>query len=172
MLSFKSFSTITFLIIFLTFYREKAEKASQVIFMKGQETVVQHPESKQSYSFTYDLSFCSVDESESTFASQQMVYETLARPLLLRAFEGFNTCLFAYGQTGSGKSYTWVFSVYYNHSFPIESLYSHPLTSTWFFLKLQFINWQFDLFQLVVLQDDGLRRRSRSYPKVLSGALF
>ncbi|XP_035033401.2 kinesin-like protein KIF14 [Hippoglossus stenolepis] len=86
--------------------REKAEKASQVIFMKGQETIVQHPDSKQSYSFTYDLSFCSVDESESTFASQQMVYETLARPLLLRAFEGFNTCLFAYGQTGSGKSYT------------------------------------------------------------------
>nr|XP_019953883.1 PREDICTED: kinesin-like protein KIF14 [Paralichthys olivaceus] len=86
--------------------REKAEKASQVIFMNGQETVVQHPESKQSYSFTYDFSLCSVDESESTFASQQMVYETLAKPLLLRAFEGFNTCLFAYGQTGSGKSYT------------------------------------------------------------------
>ncbi|XP_060934575.1 kinesin-like protein KIF14 [Limanda limanda] len=86
--------------------REKAEKASQVIFMKGQETIVQHPESKQSFSFTYDLSFCSVDEKESTFASQQTVYETLARPLLLRAFEGFNTCLFAYGQTGSGKSYT------------------------------------------------------------------
>ncbi|XP_040897242.1 kinesin-like protein KIF14 isoform X2 [Toxotes jaculatrix] len=86
--------------------REKAEKALQVIFMNGQETVVQHPDSKQSYSFTYDFSFCSVDESDPTFASQQTVYETLAKPLLLRAFEGFNTCLFAYGQTGSGKSYT------------------------------------------------------------------
>ncbi|XP_068563242.1 kinesin-like protein KIF14 [Cebidichthys violaceus] len=86
--------------------REKAEKALQVIFMNGQETAVQHPVSKQSYTFSYDFSFCSVDECDSTFASQQTVYETLAKPLLLRAFEGFNTCLFAYGQTGSGKSYT------------------------------------------------------------------
>ncbi|XP_044056624.1 kinesin-like protein KIF14 isoform X2 [Siniperca chuatsi] len=86
--------------------REKAEEALQVIFMNGQETVVQHPDSKQSYSFTYDFSLCSVDECDPTFVSQQMVYETLAKPLLLRAFEGFNTCLFAYGQTGSGKSYT------------------------------------------------------------------
>lgn len=87
-------------------YREKAEKAVQVIFMNGQETVVQHPDSKQRYSFTYDFSFCSVEESDTSFASQQAVYETLAKPLLLRAFQGFNTCLFAYGQTGSGKSYT------------------------------------------------------------------
>lgn len=87
-------------------FREKGEKASQVVFMNGQETVVQHPVSKQSYTFTYDFSLCSVDESDPTFVSQQMVYETLARPLLLRALEGFNTCLFAYGQTGSGKSYT------------------------------------------------------------------
>ncbi|KAM9849329.1 kinesin-like protein KIF14 [Aulostomus maculatus] len=86
--------------------REKAEKALQVIFMNGQETLVQHPDSKQSYTFTYDFSLCSVVESDPTFASQQVVYETVAQPLLLRAFEGFNTCLFAYGQTGSGKSYT------------------------------------------------------------------
>ncbi|XP_047442562.1 kinesin-like protein KIF14 [Mugil cephalus] len=86
--------------------REKAEKASRVIFMNGQETVVQHPVSKQSYSFTYDFSLCSVDDSDPTFAGQRTVYETLAKPLLLRAFEGFNACLFAYGQTGSGKSYT------------------------------------------------------------------
>lgn len=93
----------------LFYDRERAEKALQVIFMNGQETVVQHPESKQSYTFAYDYSFCSVDECESSFASQRTVYETLAKPLLLRAFEGFNTCLFAYGQTGSGKSYTSVF---------------------------------------------------------------
>uniref|UniRef100_A0A3B4Z744 Kinesin-like protein KIF14 n=1 Tax=Stegastes partitus TaxID=144197 RepID=A0A3B4Z744_9TELE len=86
--------------------REKAEKAAQVIFMNGQETVVQHPDSRNTYSFTYDFSFCSVDDRDPAFAGQQTVYETLAKPLLLRAFEGFNTCLFAYGQTGSGKSYT------------------------------------------------------------------
>uniref|UniRef100_A0A671Z4W7 Kinesin-like protein n=1 Tax=Sparus aurata TaxID=8175 RepID=A0A671Z4W7_SPAAU len=88
----------------LTFFR-KAEKALQVIFVNGQETVVRHPD-KQTQSFTYDFAFCSVDERDPTFASQQTVYEILAKPLLLRAFEGFNTCLFAYGQTGSGKSYT------------------------------------------------------------------
>ncbi|XP_077463203.1 kinesin-like protein KIF14 isoform X1 [Stigmatopora argus] len=86
--------------------REKAANASQVIFMRDQETVVQYPDSKQRYSFTYDFSLYSVDSSEHSFASQQMVYETLAKPLLIRAFDGFNTCLFAYGQTGSGKSYT------------------------------------------------------------------
>ncbi|CAL8252936.1 unnamed protein product [Merluccius merluccius] len=86
--------------------REKTEKAPQVIFMKDQQTVVQHPLSKQSHSFTYDFSFSSVDQGDPGFACQQTVYRTLARPLLERAFEGFNTCLFAYGQTGSGKSYT------------------------------------------------------------------
>ncbi|XP_046893111.1 kinesin-like protein KIF14 [Hypomesus transpacificus] len=86
--------------------REKTEKALQVIFMDNQETVVQHPDTKQSYSFTYDFSFCSVNKSTPEYASQQTVYEKLAKPLLERAFEGFNTCLFAYGQTGSGKSYT------------------------------------------------------------------
>ena len=90
---------------FLLLCREKAEKALQVIFVNGQETVVQHPD-RQTQSFTYDFAFCSVDERDPTFASQQTVYEILAKPLLLRAFEGFNTCLFAYGQTGSGKSYT------------------------------------------------------------------
>ncbi|XP_048832905.1 kinesin-like protein KIF14 isoform X2 [Brienomyrus brachyistius] len=86
--------------------REKNEKVQQVVFMKDQETVVQHPDSRQCYSFTFDFSFCSVDKSKPDFSSQQTIYEKLARPLLERAFEGYNTCLFAYGQTGSGKSYT------------------------------------------------------------------
>ncbi|XP_036442255.1 kinesin-like protein KIF14 [Colossoma macropomum] len=86
--------------------REKGENSHQVIFMDNQETVVQHPDTKQTYAFSFDFSFCSLDETDSHFASQQMIYENLAKPLLERAFEGFNTCLFAYGQTGSGKSYT------------------------------------------------------------------
>ena len=36
---------------------------------------------------------------------QEYVYSTLAQPMLGKAFEGYNVCLFAYGQTGSGKSY-------------------------------------------------------------------
>uniref|UniRef100_A0A8B9RDG8 Kinesin-like protein KIF14 n=1 Tax=Astyanax mexicanus TaxID=7994 RepID=A0A8B9RDG8_ASTMX len=86
--------------------REKGENSCQVIFMDNQETVVQHPDTKQTYTFAFDFSFCSLDEMDPRFASQQTVYENLAKPLLERAFEGFNTCLFAYGQTGSGKSYT------------------------------------------------------------------
>ncbi|KAM9461389.1 kinesin-like protein KIF14 isoform 1-T1 [Clarias gariepinus] len=87
-------------------HREKNENAGRVIFMENHETVVQHPDTKQTYSFSFDFSFYSADEADPNFAGQQTIYETLARPLLERAFEGFNTCLFAYGQTGSGKSYT------------------------------------------------------------------
>ncbi|KPP59306.1 hypothetical protein Z043_122785 [Scleropages formosus] len=82
------------------------DNARQVVFVNNQETTVQHPDSKQSFSFTFDFAFCSVDRAKANFASQRTVYEKLARPLLERAFEGYNTCLFAYGQTGSGKSYT------------------------------------------------------------------
>ncbi|XP_004756296.1 kinesin-like protein KIF14 [Mustela putorius furo] len=86
--------------------REKVEKASQVVFMNGEEIVVEHPDMKQVYNFIYDLTFWSFDECHPNYASQTTVYEMLAVPLLERAFEGYNTCLFAYGQTGSGKSYT------------------------------------------------------------------
>ncbi|XP_027467896.2 kinesin-like protein KIF14 isoform X1 [Zalophus californianus] len=86
--------------------REKIEKASQVVFMNGEEIAVEHPDMKQVYNFIYDVAFWSFDECHPNYASQTTVYETLAVPLLERAFEGYNTCLFAYGQTGSGKSYT------------------------------------------------------------------
>ncbi|XP_037351641.1 kinesin-like protein KIF14 isoform X2 [Talpa occidentalis] len=86
--------------------RENIEKASQVVFTNGREIVVEHPDMKQAYHFIYDVSFWSFDECHPDYASQTTVYETLAAPLLQRAFEGYNTCLFAYGQTGSGKSYT------------------------------------------------------------------
>ncbi|KAL0609096.1 Kinesin-like protein KIF14 [Plecturocebus cupreus] len=86
--------------------REKIEKPSQVVFMNGKELTVEHPDMKQVYNFIYDVSFWSFDECHPHYAGQTTVYEKLAAPLLERAFEGFNTCLFAYGQTGSGKSYT------------------------------------------------------------------
>ncbi|XP_053104377.1 kinesin-like protein KIF14 isoform X2 [Hemicordylus capensis] len=85
--------------------RDKNEETLQVVSMIGQETVVHHPDTKQTYSFVFDFSFWSLDKCPN-FASQEMVYQSLAIPLLERAFEGYNTCLFAYGQTGSGKSYT------------------------------------------------------------------
>ncbi|XP_009883227.1 PREDICTED: kinesin-like protein KIF14 [Charadrius vociferus] len=86
--------------------REKNENSPPVISMSGSETAVRNPATNQVYSFSYDFSFWSFDECHPNFASQAMIYKTLAVPLLERAFEGYNTCLFAYGQTGSGKSYT------------------------------------------------------------------
>ncbi|NWX14832.1 KIF14 protein, partial [Aegotheles bennettii] len=86
--------------------REKDENSLPVISMSGSETAVQNLATNQVYSFSYDFSFWSFDKCHPNFASQEMIYRTLAVPLLERAFEGYNTCLFAYGQTGSGKSYT------------------------------------------------------------------
>ncbi|NXI01913.1 KIF14 protein, partial [Pachycephala philippinensis] len=86
--------------------REKTENSFPVISMSGSETIVRNPSTNQVYSFSYDFSFWSFDKGHPDFASQAMIYKTLAVPLLERAFEGYNACLFAYGQTGSGKSYT------------------------------------------------------------------
>uniref|UniRef100_A0A452IN94 Kinesin-like protein KIF14 n=1 Tax=Gopherus agassizii TaxID=38772 RepID=A0A452IN94_9SAUR len=85
---------------------KRKEKAFQVVSMSGLETIVRHPETKQVYDFIYDFSFWSFDHCHPNFACQETIYKALAVPLLERAFEGYNTCLFAYGQTGSGKSYT------------------------------------------------------------------
>ncbi|CAJ0953608.1 unnamed protein product, partial [Ranitomeya imitator] len=85
--------------------REMNEKAAQVVFMNGQETIVQYPDSKQNHSFLYDFSFSSFEKTDLNYASQEKVYEKLAAPLLDWSLLGYNTCLFAYGQTGSGKSY-------------------------------------------------------------------
>ncbi|NXO20245.1 KIF14 protein, partial [Cisticola juncidis] len=86
--------------------REKTENSFPVISMSGSETTVQNPSTNQVYSFSYDFSFWSFDKGHPSFASQAVIYKTVALPLLERAFEGYNACLFAYGQTGSGKSYT------------------------------------------------------------------
>ncbi|XP_045612556.2 LOW QUALITY PROTEIN: kinesin-like protein KIF14 [Procambarus clarkii] len=58
------------------------------------------------HTFSYDHCFNSSGVLHPHNASQEDVYVTLAKPLLEKAYEGYNTCLFAYGQTGSGKSYT------------------------------------------------------------------
>ncbi|XP_069794035.1 kinesin-like protein KIF14 isoform X2 [Narcine bancroftii] len=86
--------------------REKNENAQVVVSMKGRDTIVKHPDSNHIFSFTYDFSFWSFDESHPEFSSQETVYNKVGLPLLEKAFDGYNTCLFAYGQTGSGKSYT------------------------------------------------------------------
>lgn len=59
-----------------------------------------------SHSFAYDHVFFSCDPESLDYANQKDVFLKTAQPLIVRAFEGYNACLFAYGQTGSGKSYS------------------------------------------------------------------
>jgi hypothetical protein len=56
---------------------------------------------KDPKSFTFDHCFLSLDEEDSRFSSQEMVFEALGQDLLENAFQGYNACIFAYGQTGS-----------------------------------------------------------------------
>lgn len=57
--------------------------------------------------YTYDNVFCSYDsDDKKNYANQETVFKGTALPLIEKAFEGYNACLFAYGQTGSGKSYS------------------------------------------------------------------
>lgn len=58
------------------------------------------------YSFRYDSVFTSYNSDDTNYANQEKVFNGTALPLIDKAFEGYNACLFAYGQTGSGKSYS------------------------------------------------------------------
>ncbi|CAG2111742.1 unnamed protein product, partial [Medioppia subpectinata] len=56
--------------------------------------------------FGFDYTLNSSDRDLFDFADQDKVFVEMGRPLLERAIEGYNVCMFAYGQTGSGKSFT------------------------------------------------------------------
>ncbi|GAB1601251.1 kinesin-like protein KIF16B isoform X1 [Argonauta hians] len=56
--------------------------------------------------FTFDFSFWSSSKQDSSFASQEHVFQSLGLDVVRSAYDGYNACVFAYGQTGSGKSYT------------------------------------------------------------------
>ena len=76
-----------------------------IVSMDDNVTLVNPENGAPPFNFTFDYSFWSFDEMGGEFADQDYVYTMLAQPMLAKAFEGYNTCLFAYGQTGSGKSY-------------------------------------------------------------------
>lgn len=59
-----------------------------------------------SHSYYYDHAFWSCNRNHEDYADQETVFKETALPLVDKAFEGYNACLFAYGQTGSGKSYS------------------------------------------------------------------
>ncbi|KAI4490975.1 hypothetical protein M0802_010551 [Mischocyttarus mexicanus] len=80
-------------------------KIASVINIDGQSIIVDCETSV--HKFTYDHCFASYsDSSMPRHASQEVIFNTMALPLIQNAFEGYNVCLFAYGQTGSGKSYS------------------------------------------------------------------
>ncbi|XP_015184259.1 PREDICTED: kinesin-like protein KIF14 [Polistes dominula] len=80
-------------------------KIASVINIDGQSITVDCETSL--HKFTYDHCFASYsDSSMPKHASQEVIFNTMALPLIQNAFEGYNVCLFAYGQTGSGKSYS------------------------------------------------------------------
>ena len=56
--------------------------------------------------FGFDVCLNSSDRDLFDYADQDLVFKKMGEPLLERAMEGYNVCLFAYGQTGSGKSFT------------------------------------------------------------------
>ncbi|GAB6021914.1 Kinesin protein 1B [Chamberlinius hualienensis] len=90
---------------------ELADPKSKVALSVEDNTICvdHHGESRSSiqlHKFTFDYCFWSLDVKHPQYADQFSVYQTVAKPLLQSAFEGYNTCLFAYGQTGSGKSFS------------------------------------------------------------------
>ena len=95
--------------------------------MNGPETIIEDPKGGDAVNkegvrkFTFDYSFWSHDGfttdengfswpegSDSMYADQTHVYNTLGKEVLDNAWKGYHCCLFAYGQTGSGKSYSMV----------------------------------------------------------------
>lgn len=77
-------------------HREVRLHAKPVIRMHSNETVIEAKDGTL-HRFCYDYSFWSLNHLQD-YACQNTVYGELAQPLLDRAFEGYNTCLFAYGQ--------------------------------------------------------------------------
>jgi hypothetical protein len=55
--------------------------------------------------FNFDFIHWSTNTSRDIpiYASQEIIFDDVGRPLIQNATKGFNCTLFAYGQTGSGK---------------------------------------------------------------------
>lgn len=84
---------------------------TNVISVRGNEVIARagntaDSSASVSHRFQYDRAFWCCNEEHANFADQRQVFEGTALPLIDKAFEGYNACLFAYGQTGSGKSYS------------------------------------------------------------------
>jgi hypothetical protein len=100
--------------------REKELKCQNVVEMQNPTTRLKAFNGEAQKDFTFDFSFWSFDEFETTpegvmkptssgkYADQDKVYNALGKMVLDNAWQGYHCCLFAYGQTGSGKSYSMI----------------------------------------------------------------
>ncbi|XP_056279519.1 kinesin-like protein KIF1B isoform X11 [Pseudoliparis swirei] len=89
--------------------RETGKDSKCIIQMQGKTTSILNPKfpKEPAKAFSFDYSYWShTTPEDSSFASQNLVYNDIGKEMLAHAFEGYNVCIFAYGQTGSGKSYT------------------------------------------------------------------
>ncbi|KAF0715824.1 hypothetical protein AaE_011251 [Aphanomyces astaci] len=80
--------------------KEIREQAQSCFVCKNGNAVLTNPENKDEvHEFGFDLVY-GID------TEQRCVYEDFGRPVLERAFGGYNGTIFAYGQTGSGKTFS------------------------------------------------------------------
>lgn len=74
---------------------------------EGQTIITEFPSGSQvKLAAKGDANKFEFDHVFSPATTQDYVYECLGEPLLVKAFDGFNSTVFAYGQTGSGKTHT------------------------------------------------------------------
>ena len=81
--------------------RELNQKEAKIVTIKenGYASVQSEDEMQGLREFSFDYTYD--DDS-----LQLTVYENLGRPMLDKAFDGWNGTIFAYGQTGAGKSFS------------------------------------------------------------------
>eukprot|EP00929_Paragymnodinium_shiwhaense_P058156 TRINITY_DN29123_c0_g1_i1.p1 TRINITY_DN29123_c0_g1~~TRINITY_DN29123_c0_g1_i1.p1 ORF type:complete len:1488 (-),score=335.06 TRINITY_DN29123_c0_g1_i1:297-4760(-) len=84
--------------------REQELRCSLVVGMDENTVTVAGGQHVKNY--TFDHCYWSHDERSPSFATQEDIMTAIGEPILQKAMEGYNGCLFAYGQTGSGKTYS------------------------------------------------------------------
>eukprot|EP00668_Euglena_longa_P012336 GGOE01014776.1.p1 GENE.GGOE01014776.1~~GGOE01014776.1.p1 ORF type:complete len:980 (+),score=325.02 GGOE01014776.1:112-3051(+) len=89
---------------------ELARRSYSIVNSNVQENTVELLEVRNDGTLKvhFDDVFDSMDANSPKFASQELVYTKVGKPLLDFAFQGFNATLLGFGQTSSGKTYTLV----------------------------------------------------------------
>uniref|UniRef100_A0A1B6LSL1 Kinesin motor domain-containing protein n=1 Tax=Graphocephala atropunctata TaxID=36148 RepID=A0A1B6LSL1_9HEMI len=78
---------------------KKKEKRSSHLEFKRKEVVIKSENSRNERTLAFDRVF---DED----TQQELVYNTVVRPMVKEVLQGYNCTVFAYGQTGTGKTHT------------------------------------------------------------------